>query len=313
VDAFKLVTDAPYRELRIVTTEATSDFEAIVSSLPEPAHVLVVSPETFFESPPAEVIGPHRKLMAMACNSTPTGLGEIAHFMGIMMKTDPIEQDTFAERFFEKIEQADYLRVVNPKHGTELVFEHDDDSYVWNQQAGGLAWGEQQIVPSGEISVLPIEIRSFHSDLKLRLSGTLALYGVPILHSGTRSFLRVDQKRLHAELATMHQSPIIANVEKGLITRLRPAGARGSALDALEAMLHTDSRYGIIWEIGFALNTALRLLPGNHAMNEVYGGANGCLHWGLGLTPYTQYHLDVISPGTLVLDDTGTRVHGSDA
>jgi len=49
-------------------------------------------------------------------------------------------------------------------------------------------------------------------------------------------------------------------------------------------------------EIGFAHNVTLQLLDGNHAMNEVYGGLNegsdGCLHWGLGLTPYTQYHLD---------------------
>ena len=45
-------------------------------------------------------------------------------------------------------------------------------------------------------------------------------------------------------------------------------------------------------------------------MNEVYGGTEGCLHWGLGLTPYTQYHLDIISPGTTVYTDAGEVVLG---
>jgi hypothetical protein len=40
----------------------------------------------------------------------------------------------------------------------------------------------------------------------------------------------------------------------------------------------------------------------------VYGGTEGCLHWGLGLTPFTQYHLDIISPGTSVIGGSSGQV-----
>src|SRR5207249_6300741 len=68
----------------------------------------------------------------------------------------------------------------------------------------------------------------------------------------------------------------------------------------------------IIWEIGFAINTFLDILPGNHAMNEVFGGTRGCLHWGLGLTPFTQYHIDMICPNTLVLNSNSEVLLGED-
>jgi len=58
------------------------------------------------------------------------------------------------------------------------------------------------------------------------------------------------------------------------------------------------------------VNTTHEILPGNHAMNEVYGGTHGCLHWGIGLTPFTQYHLDIISPGTTVSNDKGETLLG---
>lgn len=64
-------------------------------------------------------------------------------------------------------------------------------------------------------------------------------------------------------------------------------------------------------QIGFGINTQLEILPGNLGMNEVYGGKYGSIHWGLGLTPWTQYHLDIICPDTKVLSDTGEIIIGS--
>lgn len=310
--SFRIETDAPYEDVRIVVTEEGGDFEKLLhEKVPEVAHVLVASPEAFFESPPEDVIGPRRKLLAMACNSTPTDLEVIRHFLRVIERTDPEAQESFAERFFEKVEDAEYLRIVNESQGTELRFDHLSEDYVWNQQAGTVEWGTQQICPAGEISVLPIEIRSFSSSLSLALNGEITLHGHPILHNGTPSFLRSDQARLHRELDGISRHPMVATVKGGVVTDLRPTSPEcAPAMRALEAMFHVDSRYRIVWEIGFAVNVTLDLLPGNHAMNEVYGGSNGCLHWGLGLTPYTQYHLDIISPGTRVLTDAGVTVLG---
>ncbi len=48
----------------------------------------------------------------------------------------------------------------------------------------------------------------------------------------------------------------------------------------------------------------------SYLITVTYGATDGCLHWGLGLTPYTQYHLDIISPDTTVYTDSGNIVLG---
>lgn len=302
-DAVEVVTDAPYDDYQVITLGPEDRFEDLLEKrIPEPAHVLVISPDHFFASPDDSLLGGQRKLMAMACNSTPTTLPVIRHFLGVMERSSADAQAEFSDGFFAKAEAADALEYVDTANGTKAVLDHFQDGLVWNQQAGPLEWGEQQIVPSGEISVLPIEITDFHEDLRLPLEGEIVLRGYPILHNGTPSFSRSDQARVHRELATMATGGIRCTVEGGRITETRaihPDAQR--AVDMLERMFSVDSRYRIVWEIGHALNVSLDILPGNHAMNEVYGGSEGCLHWGLGLTPFTQYHLDIISPGTSVI------------
>ena len=309
-ETFELVQDAPYDGYLTLELGSTDSFEDLLkTSIPEPAHILVISPYRFFQSPDDDLLGGQRKLMAMACNSTPTSVETIRHFLGIMERSSAAGQGDFSESFFEKAEAADRLEYVDVRYGTRAVLDHLQDGLVWNQQAGPLEWGEQQIVPSGEISVLPIEITAFHEDLRLPLDGEITLRGYPILHSGTPSFSRADQARIHERLSAMNEHAIKAVVVAGRITELvaLDPGA-GPAVEMLEQMFAVDSRYRIVWEIGHALNVNLDILPGNHAMNEVYGGTQGCLHWGLGLTPFTQYHLDIISPGTSVIGGSGGQV-----
>lgn len=312
VDRIEVVREADYAEYVTVTFD-DGEFERLLQErVPEPAHVLAISPLRFFESPPANALGPRRKLLAMACNSTPTDFDIIAHFMRVIEATDPDAQEAFSDRFFEAAENGDHLEYRDSVYGTCAILRHFDRELVWNQQAGLVGWGEQQIIPSGEISVLPIEITEFDESLSLPLDGEIIIRGHPILHSGTPSFTRSDQQRLYGELKGMNSAAIKAVVEAGSITSLtamEPEAKR--AVDMLEAMFVVDSRYRIVWEVGHALNTELEMLPGNHAMNEVYGGTTGCLHWGLGLTPYTQFHLDIISPGTVVTNDKGDVLLGT--
>lgn len=311
IDAIDVVESAPYERYLTVPFTAGDRFEDLLEkSIPEPAHILVVSPHRFVESPDPDLVG-RRKIMGMACNSTPTTLTEIRHFLKAMERTSADEQAAFSDTFFEIAEEADHLEYVDLRHGTRAVLDHLREDLVWNQQAGPLDWGDQQIVPAGEISVLPVEIREFQEDLKLPLEGEITLRGYPILHSGTPSFSRADQARVHERLWAMREHAIKATVEDGRITRLTALDAGAApALEMLEQMFAVDSRYRIVWEIGHALNTALDILPGNHAMNEVYGGTEGCLHYGLGLTPYTQYHLDIIAPDTRVLSSSGAALIG---
>lgn len=302
-----------YRDYQTILLHHGERFEDILPRIPEPAHIFGVSPSVFFESPSDEVLGPRRKVLAMACNSTPTDLDLIAHFLDVMERTSPTEQDHFSDTFFELLEEADHLVYTDAKRGTRATLRHLEPNLVWNQQAGALGWGEQQIVPAGEISVLPMEITEFEENLHLPLDGEIVLRGYPILHSGTPSFSRTDQARIYGELSVLNEHAVVCRVESGLILDIRPATPGAApAVHMLNAMFEVDSRYRIVWEMGHALNTSLALVVGNHAMNEVYGGTHGCLHWGLGLTPFTQFHLDIISPDTTVYTDGGTIVLGVD-
>lgn len=313
IDRVRLVQDAAYVDYMVLPFAGDNQAFArlMAEEVPDDAHVLVMSPDHFFQSPDPEVIGPRRKLLGMACNSTPTDIDTLRHFIRCIEATDARQQEEFSDRFFELAERGETLEYRDAEHGTVAVLRLFDRELVWNQQAGFLDWGDQQIVPAGEISVLPIEITDFDEQLSLPLDGEIVLGGYPILHSGTPSFSRRDQRRIHDRLWTLTGHGVRARVADGLITDISPTDPEAAGIvEMLEAMFEVDSRYRIVWEIGHALNTTLDILPGNHAMNEVYGGSSGCLHWGLGLTPYTQYHLDVISPGTVVTNDKGDALVG---
>ncbi|KAB7597331.1 M29 family metallopeptidase [Verminephrobacter eiseniae] len=285
--------------------------ELLANQIPNRAHILVISPDAFFQSPPQDSLGNHRKLLAMACNSTPADVDVINHFLRVLEDTDPEKQQQHANHFFELGENAAFLEFVDERNGTLARFNHLDDSYLWSEQAGTLGDGEQQLAPSGEISVLPLKIQEFDETLRLDFNGTIALNGTPILHNGTPSFLRADQQRLHHALSGISDTALIATVENGVIVDLKAASPTGdSATAILQALFTIDSRYRILWEIGFGINTAHRILPGNHAMNETFGNTDGAIHFGLGLTPYTQYHLDIICPNTVVKTDTGEYLIG---
>jgi hypothetical protein len=288
------------------------DFEEILARrVPRRAHVLVISPNVFYSSPRNDKVGAERKLIAMACNSTPTTLDTIEHFLSVMEATDPLEQQEIADAFFHLGERASHLQLVDHEYGTSARFYHRSNSYLWNEQAGMLGWGEQQLAPSGEISVLPLVIQDFDERLHLAIDGTLAIKGHPILHHGAPSFLPADQERIYRALETMQNAAVIATVKQGVIGNIRASEASvGPAVEMLSAMFLTDSRYRTIWEVGFAINTQHMLYSGNCAMNEVHGGTGGTIHLGLGLTPYTQYHLDIICPGTMVIPGDGEPLIG---
>jgi hypothetical protein len=317
-EAFRIEEASGYAEVRIAGCDSSEEFlELLATRMPEPAHVLVILPHSFFYSPPPARIG-RRKLMAMACNSTPTSLETIAYFLDVIERTDPAAQQAFADRFFTLGEASDHLEFVDVRNqtyaqGTHATFEHLSDHYEWNQQAGPLDWGMQQLAPAGEISVLPVQILRFDAALRLPINGELAFHGQPVLHAGTPSFTREDQARIHERLATMGAHAVVATVRNGVVDGLRATHPDATpAVEMLEALYTVDSRFRIIWEVGFGINTALRaLLPGNHAMNEVHGGSGfGALHYGMGLTPFTQYHLDIICPGTSVLGKDGALLFG---
>ena len=283
--------------------------------VPEPAHVLMILPHTLVEAPSDEAVGPRRKLLVMAANSAPTSWEAVEHFVRAGEGTDPAEQEAVSDRFFELVEAADRLAFVDERHGARLEFDHLQDHYHWFEQLGPVPWGAQQVFPAGEISCFlvppPDSLRNYSYD-SLDVTGSLVLEGCPILHTGPPSYLPEDQARLHESLATLGEGGVRAEVEKGVVQRLEPlAESARPAARTLETLFLVDSRYRKIFEIGFSVNREVTLFPGNVAMNEVHGGPHGTVHFGLGMLPHTQYHLDVICPGTSLVTDRGEWVIGA--
>lgn len=283
------------------------------TSVPARADVLVVCPGLFVTSPSAADIGSERRVAVMPCGSTPTTREDIRYFLEVIERTDPAAQEDWADRFFAAVSDARELRLIDADRETTCRFDPGGDDYDWNQQAGALARGEQQIAPAGELSVLPTEITRFDPARVLAVSGALTLRGWPIVHAGYERALATEQARLYDSLVPLHRNPVIVDIEDGVIVACRPgtdSPAAAAVATALDRLLSEDARYRTVWELGFGINTAMSVVPSNCGLNEPYGGTNGVVHIGLGLTPFTRFALTFLCPDTTLTDHTGTVLIG---
>jgi hypothetical protein len=309
-----LIAHPGCRDQAVVEWDLDLPFDRLLlgTRIPEPAHVLVISPQRLFRSPPDAVVG-RRKLMVLACGSTPTGWDEIAFFLSVAEHTDPEEQERRISRFLEVAQASDHLEIIDQNNETRATFDHTNDAYDWNQQAGALGWGEQQIVPSGELSITPGDIMQFELERRLSVNGTITLSGPAIVHGGTAAYSRSEQQSIHDALATLEDGAVVATVEDGMIRSLEDVGQSSAhrAAAMLEHLFDVDQRYRIVQEIGFGLNSAFQPRAGNVGMNEPCGGSNGILHWGLGLTPSTQYALTFLCPDSRLTGRGGSVLVGA--
>ena len=295
-------------------SSAAGAHNCIAEQIPDWSHILVVMPGVYFKSPGPAVLGPKKKLGVLACFSTPTDIEQLNHFLKQAENTDPTSQSRYAEFFFDAGQKSEHLELVNDEYGTRAIFNHLDDSLMWHEQIGPLNWGEQQLLPSGEISVLPVDVFDQDITRALDVSGDIAIIGLPILHAGSVSFQRSDQSRIYDRLCGLRDGAIRVKCECGRITSidaLEPS-ARDAAL-CFNMLREIDSRYGVLLEMGFGCNFTHQLLHSNSAMNEVHGNPAGVLHLGFGLLPFTQYHLDILCPRIRLRSSLGQEILGPKA
>jgi len=288
--------------------------KVLAADVPETADVVAICRRTFLSSPDAAAIGKGRRIVALPCASTPVTLPHIRYALQVIERTDPAAQELHADRFFASLEKAAELRIVDGEHGTSCSFDPVGGDYAWNQQAGFLGPGEQQIAPSGELSVLPVDIMEFDGDRRLALDGTLTFKGWPIVHAGYDRELDAEQAELYERLTPLHRNPLIAAVDNGVITDVRdPVGtAEGGELVAVfNELFATEPHYRTVWELGFGINTDMELTPANSGLNEIYGARDGVVHIGLGLTPNTKFALTFICPSSAMVDGAGGLILGS--
>ncbi|MFF7249409.1 hypothetical protein ACFZBU_36545 [Embleya sp. NPDC008237] len=314
-DDFVIEGPHGYDEAVVVALGPTDTLEDVLTSgTPEAADVLVVLPGAFVASPDPAVVG-RRRVAVMPCGSTPVRTEHIRYFLSVMERTDPAAQAARADRFFTALEQADTVCIVDGAQGTSCALALDDPDLEFNLQAGFLEPGEQQIVPGGEVGILPMAITGFDAARRLALDGELTLRGWPIVHAGYDPSLADEQAALFDRLLPLSRHPVVLTVTAGVITACRPGTnhpAGASAAAALDALLAADERYRPVWELGFGINTDMDIVPANCGLNEVYGARNGVVHLGLGLTPFTRFALTFLCPGAAVVDGTGEVLLGAD-
>jgi len=87
-----------------------------------------------------------------------------------------------------------------------------------------------------------------------------------------------------------------------MIMDIKPGGKERQFCDALSAMFEEDDNYRKIHEIGFGLNPDIYSFKGDKFLpNEMRRG----VHFGLGLTPFTELHLDLACDNVAVIIDSG--------
>jgi hypothetical protein len=329
VGPFVLVTDAELAclvvvdetasrpDTSIVPCEPADQLGDVLAALPDDADVLVVRPRSFLTSPNVASLA-RQRIAVLPCGSTPMTDDHVAYFLSVLARTDPVEQAKRADAFFDAVDSATGLRLVptgpDVVSGASCAFDAHGEHYVWNQQAGPLGPGEQQIAPAGELSVLPMEITDFDPSRRLALDGTFILRGMPIVHAGYDPGLLDEQAALFESLRPLAKHAVAVTIADGLITEVRSRSAEPAGLAvarALDELLDTEPRYRAVWELGFGINTAMSVQPANCGCNEVYGGTDGVVHMGLGLTPYTRFALTFLCPDTALVDDTGTALIGT--
>lgn len=284
----------------------------LAGSTPDTANVLVAAPGSFLgELTPLAIAD--RRILTIPCGSTPVSMDDLRAVFPAIEQTDVQAQEKRADAFFAAVEECAELVIEDRQRGTSCRLWPGEAEGDWHQQAGVLAAGEQQIAPSGELSVLAGSISAFDRDSRIPLSGEIAVRGPVIVHAGYDPELADEQAEVHRRLSFLSQVPVILRIDDGLIASCLPGDKSDSAAAAateITRLLESDDGYQILWEAGFGINSELSIRPGNCGLNEVFGGRYGVLHLGLGLTPDTQFALTFLCPDTTVTTDSGERLAG---
>ncbi len=311
-EEFTLAPGSRYRHTAVATIEAGEPLDAVLGSArcPDSADVFVVCPDRFVLSPEPAVLGPGRRLVVMPCGSTPVTDAQMGYFLTAVENTDPVALQIRADRLFGALGATPYVWLTAAREGTSATFGISAD-YEWNQQAGPLAPGEQQIAPSGGASAMPAGLYRSGASRRLDLHGSITLLGAPIVHRGDDPACVDEQAALHKDLDALRESPVILTLADGLVTDVRATAPAGKgAVAALHDLYEADESYRVLREFGVGLNPVLRQQPGNCGLNEMFGATNGVVHLGFGLTPRTRYALTFTCVDTVMTDAEGNTLAG---
>jgi hypothetical protein len=301
-----------YKNKKIFYIDKSEYFlDLLAKKIADGSHILTILTECLLNSVPREKLA-KRKLLIMACRSGLTSLDGIEHFLQCGYNSDIEQIQTISNHFFDTASVSKYLTIKDDRYSARAKFVHTSDDYDWHEQSGTLEPGDQQVFPSGEVACFLVPLYSDTlSKRRFNLSGEIILSGPSIVQSGPPSFQVVDQERIYEQLYNTNDSGVKITIKDGVISEFIALDDSAKPAELmLEHLFRVDSRYRNIYEVGFSINPQVKLWKGNSAMNEVWGEGGGRLHLGLGMLPYTQYHIDMFCQHSYVEVDTGEYLFG---
>jgi hypothetical protein len=230
------------------------------------------------------------KLGAISYFSTGFSTSSFRRYLEIIANTDYQAELRVEAALVSHLEGARSLVLRTPALGTSCVFEHQRAMH-WFSLHGPLRFGDQTVLPTGELSTLADASGDFDPASRLQVNGEIVFMGSPIVHRGNRMVSLEETLDTYSRLAPMQQLPVIAHVRGGQIEKFS-APSRDSAQlrDAFTGLVEAEPRYRKIHEFGFGTHPGCAdRRPGNFHPNERWPG----IHIGLGLGGYTPFHIDL--------------------
>jgi hypothetical protein len=322
LEQLDLVNDGGYSCVTGMAADA-EEIPTLLDALDGPCHIFVITTDSTFQSPPASAVA-KAKLGVLPLYSTGFSWAKLRAALSIIGGTDFADQHRRARKVVAALDEGETVTFLGSASTSLQLRTWAGRQLHFFDQSGPIGWGRQSVLPGGELSLLTDGHGQYSADANFLLDGDLVVATAPVVHRGgcpcaiarlrlegdTRAAGactmrdRVTDARLRDVFSALEHAarrPALLHIRGGFIEQAASLGVQSPFVAALDALFVEDPRYRKIHEIGFGLNPASTYRAGiNFLPNEMVSGA----HFGLGLTPFTEFHIDLVSPGMQVTANT---------
>jgi hypothetical protein len=230
------------------------------------------------------------KLGAISYFSTPFTPLSLSRYLRIIAGTDYESELAVEGQLVSLLEEAESLVLITPALDARAVFRHQETEH-WFSLHGPLRFGDQTVLPTGEMSTLADGSGAYDRNSRLPIDGEIVFTGSPIIHRGDRSVTSEHTADTYSRLAPMEDLPVVAHVRNGFIHDFSAPVPESKRLrDTFLALVEAEPLYRKVHEFGFGTHPGCAdRLRSNFHPNERWPG----IHLGRGLGGYTPFHIDL--------------------
>jgi hypothetical protein len=245
------------------------------------------------------------RMIVIPLFSTNVDYANLKAYVNTLYITDPEDFDSKVDIFFERLVKTKKINFLNKDKRLVYVSQRKER---WLEIGGYAELGKKMVYPCGEVELSPSEFDfsvDFCNQQCLNINGCIAITGPVILNAGYFPFCRESQSYIYQELSEISDAnPIYIDVVNGVVSNIHSGkNDDHKGVSILKNLMAIDKRYSVVYEIGIAFNYNISAINGNQFNNELIDfshNGSGTLHVGLGALNITQYHIDLVSKGTII-------------